>query len=79
MIGPEETETVADAFLGCIDIREVFREQFVTEGVPEETAACLAREIPDDNLRDLFAAQFAGETIDPDQLVGPALEICGLG
>lgn len=74
-----EAERVADAFLGCLDIRSVFVEQFETDGVPADTAACLAQNIPQDTLRQLFTAQFAGRPVDPGTLLGPALELCGLG
>ena len=74
----DEISTLADAFLGCLDIRQVFRDQFVAQGLPEDTAACLAREMPEQNLHDLFAAQFAGNEVDPSGLLGPALGACGL-
>ncbi len=74
----DEVDTVADAFLGCLDIRQVFQDQFAAQGLPDDTAACLARKIPEQNLHDLFAAQFAGEAVDPNSLLGPALGACGL-
>ena len=76
---PAEAGIVADSFLDCLDIRQVFENQFVAEGVPAEAAACLAREIPDANLRDLFARQFAGDPVQADRLLGSALTTCGLG
>ena len=78
-ISSEEANIVADSFLACIDIRQVFSDQFEAEGVPAETAACLAAGIPEDDLRDLFAAQFAGDAVDPEALLGPTLEVCGVG
>ncbi len=77
-VSADEVDTVTDAFLGCLDIRQVFHDQFVAQGIPDDTAACLAREIPEQNLHDLFAAQFAGEKVDPNGLLGPALGACGL-
>ncbi len=74
----DDVDTVADAFLGCLDIRQVFQDQFAAQGIPDDTAACLAREIPEQNLHDLFAAQFAGDAVDPNSLLGPALGACGL-
>lgn len=75
----EEGSAIADGFLGCVDISQVFLDQFRAEGVPEETANCLASEIDEESLRSLFAAEFTGQDVDPDALLGSALETCGVG
>lgn len=74
-----EGDAIADGFLGCVDIRQVFLDQFRAEGIPEETATCLAGAIDEESLRSLFAAEFTGQDVDPDALLGSALETCGVG
>ncbi len=78
-VTPDEGGAIADGFLSCVDIRQVFLDQFRAEGVPEETAICLADAIDEEALRSLFAAEFTGQEVDPDALLGSALETCGVG
>lgn len=73
-----DAEIVADAFVDCVDLRPVFAERFEEEGLPSDVAACLSEEIPSDNLRTLFAAEFSGRGVDPASLLAPALTACGL-
>ncbi len=78
-VDDEDSATVAAAFLDCLDIRSVLRDQFTAGGVPAETADCLAAAIPEPTLRDLFTAQYAGDPVDPDELLDSSLAACGLG
>lgn len=73
-----DAEIVADAFVDCVDLRPVFAERFEEEGLPSDVAACLSEQIPAENLRTLFAAEFSGRGIDPASLLAPALAACGL-
>lgn len=73
-----DAEIVADSFVDCVDLRPVFAERFQDEGLPSDVADCLAQQIPADNLRQLFAAEFSGRGIDPASLLAPALAACGL-
>lgn len=77
-LSDEEADAVADGFLTCVDVRQVFIERFRAEGVPEETATCIAAAIDDDDLRTLFAAEFTDADVDPDSLLSPAIESCGV-
>lgn len=73
-----DAEIVADGFVDCVDLRPVFAARFEDEGLPADVAACLAKEIPADNLRELFAAEFSGQGVDPASLLAPALAACGI-
>ncbi len=75
-VGADDVGTVTDAFVGCVDLRTIVAEQFTKQGITADVAACIAREIPDQNLRTLFAAQFTGDQVDPETLLGPALTAC---
>lgn len=73
-----EAEAVANGFVDCVDMRQLFVDQFESQGIPAEVADCLAGEIAEDDLRALFTAQFSGEEVDPETLLGSALETCGV-
>lgn len=77
LLTAEEQEAFFTAAVSCLDMRELMVEQFVSSGMTEEQANCLADEIGDERLGELAAASAAGEAIDNSQFTD-AVIACGV-
>lgn len=62
-----EVNAVTDRAFGCIDMESVVAAQFAVDGISEDSATCMARELGDtDFYRSAFIAGMTGdETYDP--------------
>jgi hypothetical protein len=61
----EEQGKVADAALGCIDLKKAIKDGAVSGGLPEAQAQCLADSLSKDLLKKAFLSEFSGSTFDP--------------
>ena len=61
----DEQGKVADAALGCIDLKKAIKEGAVSGGLPEAQAQCLADSLSEDLLKQAFLSEFSGSTFDP--------------
>jgi hypothetical protein len=61
----DEQGKVADAALGCIDLKKAIKEGAVSSGLPEAQAQCLADGLSKDLLKKAFLSQYSGATYDP--------------
>lgn len=77
-LSDEETETFTQAFINCLDVRQILLDGMAANGVSDEVLACLDQEITDDDIEALFVAGFAGDDSDAaaEEILTPAIETC---
>lgn len=62
----DEIDTIADLGLGCLDMHALFVDQFVSQGLPQEAAVCIADGVAGAPfLHDMVVAAMLGEDVDP--------------
>ena len=68
-LNDNDTDTLLDAFIGCIDFGDVFTESLLEGadgGVSEDSARCIAEGIDDDTIRKAAQAGITGEELSPE-------------
>jgi len=65
-MSPEEIDSIADLGLSCVDMHALLVDEFTGQGIPEETAICLADGVAGTPfLHDMVIGAMMGETADP--------------
>jgi hypothetical protein len=75
----DEIDTMVDVYFDCVDVRQVIVANLAA-GVGDEAANCFAENLPEDALRDFFAAgNFGGEMpAESDQAFRDVAAECGV-
>jgi len=63
---PAEVDVVAGLGLDCLDMEALLAERFVAQGLPSETASCIAAGVAEAPfLKEMVGAAMLGEEFDP--------------
>lgn len=75
----DEISAMVDVFFECVDVRQMLAANLAT-GAGDEVAGCVAENVPEDVLRDFFAASNFGADMpsDSDQAFRDVAAQCGL-
>lgn len=75
----DEIDTMVDVFFDCVDMRQVLVTNLAAD-VSDEVVACFAENLPEDALRDFFAASNFGVDMpdESDQALRDVAAECGL-
>jgi len=76
----DEIDTLVDAFVDCVDLRQVIATNLAGDA-GEEAATCLAENLTDAALRDIVRAfNFAGQELPAasEQVLREAATVCGV-
>ena len=75
---PAEIDVFADAYTGCIDVRQILLDGISSGGTPDDVLVCLDQNITDDAIDTIFTAGLAGEdtVATAQRILSPAVEAC---
>lgn len=74
----EELRAGLEAAFGCLDLRGVFQDEFVSRGMTEEEAGCVLDQLSDEQVEDLMAAGLDQDEAAANTILEPAVSACGL-